>query len=278
MEVHVHTVAGYQGERLYTRWYPPQASSKGTVVWIHGYAEHSGRYEGIIQYLSERGWGSIAWDLRGHGRSTGRRGFITDVEEYLYDLTAVWTHWREKVGGSAVLFGHSLGGLIALRYRQKYSEIWTPAATLISAPLIQLKMEVPGWKKTLAGVAARFFPTLSLPSGLDPKLLTHDEAAALAYAQDHLVFRIATAGWFSAIQRAQAELWKDLPLLTEGHFLFLLPEEDPICDSQAAQRFFHHLPAENKKLITYPNSYHEPLHETFRAKVYQDIANYLDSI
>lgn len=278
MEMHVHTVPGYQGERLYTTWYPPVGQPRGTVVWVHGYAEHSGRYEAVVRHLAQQGWGSLTMDLRGHGRSTGRRGFVTDLEEYLYDLTAIWTHWREKVHAPAVLFGHSLGGLIVLRYRQKYGEIWTPAATIISAPLIQLRLEVPGWKKALGNVAARLFPTLSLPSGLDPKQLTHDEEAALAYAQDPLVFRTATAGWFSAVQRAQSELWRDVPRLTEGRYLFLLPEQDPVCDTGAAQRFFHHLPAAEKKLILYPDSYHEPLHETFRERVYHDLSTYLQTI
>lgn len=278
MEMHVHTVAGYQGERLYTAWYPAERHAQGTVVWVHGYAEHSGRYEAVIKYLAERGWGSLTMDLRGHGRSTGRRGFITDLEEYLYDLTAVWTHWREKITPPAVLFGHSLGGLIVLRYRQKYSDLWSPAATIISAPLIQLKLHVPGWKKTLGRVAARLFPTLSLPSGLEPGDLTHDREEALAYAQDPLVFRTATAGWFAAVQRAQAALWRDLPRLAEGKYLFLLPDQDPICDSDATQRFFHHLPAPDKKIIVYENSYHEPLHETFREKVYHDLIQYLQAL
>ncbi|MCX8112117.1 MAG: lysophospholipase [Bacteroidia bacterium] len=276
--MHVHTVAGYQGERLYTTWHPPYASPKGTVIWVHGYAEHSGRYRGIVDYLAQRGWGGVAWDLRGHGRSTGRRGFVTDLEEYLYDLTAIWTHWREKIHFPVVLFGHSLGGLIVLRYSQKYAEVWRPAAILISAPLIQLKMEVPSWKRALGHVAARLFPTLSLPSGLQPGQLTHDEEAALAYAQDPLVFRTATAGWFAAIQRAQVELWRDLPRLTEGNYLFLVPDQDPVCNSDVTQRFFHQLPAASKKLILYSDSYHEPLHETFRSKVYEDILGYLNAL
>ncbi|MEN2992621.1 MAG: lysophospholipase [Bacteroidia bacterium] len=278
MEFYAHTVAGYQGEGLYTSWYPPSTTPRGSVVWIHGYAEHSGRYEAIARFLAKAGWGSLCWDLRGHGKSTGRRGFATDINEYLYDLTAVWTYWRAQMPTPIVLAGHSLGGLVALRYRQRYSEIWTPAATILSAPFIQLKMAVPPWKKLLGRVAAQFFPTLSLPSGLKPEALTHDPAEAQAYASDPLVFRIATAGWFAAVQRAQTELWRDLPLLNEGAYFFLVPEADPVCDSEATKRFFNHLPAPKKALLTYPDSYHEPLHETFREKVFEDILHYLNSL
>ncbi len=278
MEFHAHTVAGYQGERLYTAWYPPQAAPRGSIVWVHGYAEHSGRYGEVVQFLAQRGWGSLLWDLRGHGRSTGRRGFITDVEEYLYDLTAVWTHWREKMPTPVALFGHSLGGLIVLRYRQRYGEIGSPAATIVSAPLIQLRLEVPGWKKALGQVAARLFPTLSLPSGLEPTQLTHDPARARAYAEDPLVFRTATAGWFAAIQTAQVQLWKDLPHLSHGKYLFLLPEADPVCDPTATRRLYEHLPTPDKQLLTYPDAYHEVLHETFREQVYEQLAEYLASL
>jgi lysophospholipase len=279
MQVLLETIPGYEGERLYTAYYPASASEvRGTILWVHGYAEHSGRYLPIIEYLLERGWHSVAWDLRGHGRSTGRRGYISDIEEYLADLTAVWTHWHKRIPEPVVLFGHSLGGLIALRYRQKYSALWKPRLTIISAPLIQLKVKVPRYKRILAQIAAQFFPTLSLPSGLRPTDLTHDPAEAHAYATDPLVFKIATAGWFAAIQRAQIDLWKDLPRLTDEAFLFLIPEKDPICDSQAALRFYEHLPTPHKHLLTYPESYHEPLHETFRDKVFQDIAQFLQNL
>ncbi len=279
MQVLLETIPGYEGERLYTAYYPASTSeARGTILWVHGYAEHSGRYLPIIEYLLERGWHSVAWDLRGHGRSTGRRGYISDIEEYLADLTAVWTHWHKRIPEPVVLFGHSLGGLIALRYRQKYSTLWKPRLTIISAPLIQLKVKVPRYKRILAQIAAQFFPTLSLPSGLRPTDLTHDPAEAHAYANDPLVFKIATAGWFAAIQRAQIDLWKDLPRLTDEAFLFLIPEKDPICDSQAALRFYEHLPTPHKHLLTYPESYHEPLHETFRDKVFQDIAQFLQNL
>jgi alpha-beta hydrolase superfamily lysophospholipase len=279
MQVHLETIPGYEGERLYTAYYPaPALSARGTVLWVHGYAEHSGRYLPLIQYLLELGWHSIAWDLRGHGRSTGRRGYVSDLEEYLADLTAVWTHWHPRVPQPIVLFGHSLGGLIVLRYRQKYAALWKPRLTVVSAPLIQLKVKVPAYKRILGELAARFLPTLSLPSGLKPTDLTHDPAEAQAYANDPLVFKIATAGWFAAIQRAQADLWKDLPRLTDEAFLFLIPEKDPVCDSQATHHFFDHLPTPHKHLLAYPESYHEPLHETFREKVFQDIANFLQSL
>jgi lysophospholipase len=149
---------------------------------------------------------------------------------------------------------------------------------MISAPLLQLRLEVPAWKRAMGQVAARLFTTLSLPSGLEPSQLTHDPAEAQAYATDPLVFRTATAGWFAAVQRAQAEAWKDLPKLTTGRYLFLLPEADPVCDTPTAQRFYAHLPASQRALRLYPEAYHELLHETFRTKVFQDIAEYLSAL
>ncbi len=276
MEFGVQTLVTHGGERLYTAHYP--ARGRGTVLWVHGYAEHSGRYQAIITYLAQQGWSHIAWDLRGHGRSTGRRGYVTALEEYLLDLTAVWTHYKSKVSPPVVLAGHSLGGLIALRYLQQYGNLLRPAAVVISAPLIALKVEVPAWKRAMAGVAARFFPTLSLPSGLRPEDLTHDPVEARAYAEDPHVFKTATAGWFAAIQQGQIALWRAIPALAPYRFLFLLPEQDPVCDASVTKRFFGEIPTDSKKLISYPDGYHEPMHETFREKVYADLADYLKSL
>jgi len=58
------------------------------LLIVHGYGEHCGRYVHFMQWLAERGVACEAIDLRGHGRSPGRRGFVRRWEEYLDDLQA----------------------------------------------------------------------------------------------------------------------------------------------------------------------------------------------
>jgi acylglycerol lipase len=99
--------------QLVRSWRPTQAP-RATVVVVHGYAEHSGRYEHVGARLA--GAGIMAWstDLRGHGRSSGERASITAIGDLLADVQATLDRARAADPGCpAFLLGHSMGGLVA---------------------------------------------------------------------------------------------------------------------------------------------------------------------
>ena len=49
----------------------PVAEPRGQVLIVHGLGEHSGRWDHVAQFLSDRGLDVHAYDLRGHGLSGG---------------------------------------------------------------------------------------------------------------------------------------------------------------------------------------------------------------
>ncbi|REC60776.1 hypothetical protein DRF65_19395 [Chryseobacterium pennae] len=84
------------------------------VVITHGYTDHSGRYEEVARYLNQHQISVFAFDLRGHGQSTGERTAIQSFDEYVHDLD----HFVKSLGTVTPLFllGHSMGGLITYKY------------------------------------------------------------------------------------------------------------------------------------------------------------------
>ena len=58
---------------LFYRYYKAKNHKAGILI-IHGFAEHSGRYGHLITLLLEEGYSVFLFDLRGHGRSFGKRG------------------------------------------------------------------------------------------------------------------------------------------------------------------------------------------------------------
>ena len=62
---------------------------RAEVLLTHGLGEHASRYEHVAGYLAERGVRLHAYDLRGHGRSGGRRGDAPRYEALLEDLECV---------------------------------------------------------------------------------------------------------------------------------------------------------------------------------------------
>ncbi|MXZ46337.1 MAG: alpha/beta fold hydrolase [Chloroflexi bacterium] len=87
-----------------------QASpNRPPVVLMHGAANSSAVWRHWQEALVERGWGSHALDLRGHGRSEGSVDGAT-MSDYADDVAA----FVETLPETPVLMGWSMGGLVAL--------------------------------------------------------------------------------------------------------------------------------------------------------------------
>src|SRR5689334_20221070 len=102
------------GPDLYYASAMPSHGVKALLGIIHGYADHGDRYRHVMGALAEHGIGSIAIDLRGHGRALGARGFCNRFDEFLDDARELRRLVDERAKGAPMfLFGHSFGGLVA---------------------------------------------------------------------------------------------------------------------------------------------------------------------
>ena len=263
------------GTKLHTVFMPSKEGVAkyplATILWIHGFGEHIGRYERHFQYFSDFGYNSIGFDLRGHGRSSGARAYINRFEEYLDDVLAVYQHYKENLATPVFLVGHSMGGLILIRFLQLHGEEIPYKTAVASSPLLGIKMKVPAWKDFLGNLAAKIYPKLSIPSGLDPTYISHDQAVVSQYIQDNLVLKIATAGWFSEIK-------KHLPLAHQEaraiprNFHILMAGNDQLVDTNATKEFYKKLdPSIEKSLTVYEGWYHEIFNEPERQKALQQL-------
>ena len=128
------TLEGHGG-RLAARTWSGDGPPSHVVLLAHGYGEHVGRYETTAAALVDRGAVVHAVDHVGHGKSAGERVHVDDVEHVVDDLRRVDLRAREGHPGlPVVLVGHSMGGLIAARYAQRYGD--TLAALVLSGPLV----------------------------------------------------------------------------------------------------------------------------------------------
>ena len=182
----------------------PQA--RGTIVVVHGYCEHRGRYRHVAAHLNRHGYHVLVGDLRGHGESGGPRAFVRRFADYLADVQAFLAAAAELSRGSVparkpILLGHSMGGLVGLQFALNHPEALHALA--LSSPFLGLKIVVPGWKRTLGLVASVLSPTLRLPSGLSAAELSHDPEVGRLYDADPLVTHEATARWFTETTAAQ---------------------------------------------------------------------------
>jgi alpha-beta hydrolase superfamily lysophospholipase len=152
---------------------------------VHGIAEHSGRYEHVGGWLADGGLNVTAADLRGFGGSGGRRAYVDRWSQHHDDLEERLANVRADADGRPiVLYGHSLGGLIALGYVLAEPPRPLPDALVLSAPA--LDSTVPGWKRAVAAVVARVAPTASLKNAFDGGSLSRDPSVGQRYLEDPL--------------------------------------------------------------------------------------------
>jgi pimeloyl-ACP methyl ester carboxylesterase len=181
------TIKTSNGE-LYAEEFVPAGGPAGVVLVTHGYMEHCGRYRELARVIVDAGWACLTYDVRGHGKSPGDRGFVASFDEFLADFRlALAAAKRLAPGKPVVLLGHSHGSLITLRALTGDSPP-DACAAIVSSPYLAPKYAVPTWQRVLAKVASRLVPKLTQPSPLRSEDLTHDPAKIAAHKADKLLF------------------------------------------------------------------------------------------
>jgi alpha-beta hydrolase superfamily lysophospholipase len=241
----------------------------------HGYAEHAGRYEEFTAHLVGRGFAVAALDHRGHGRSGGPRGHCLNFKEFVADLhTLAGEAGRWWPGPPRLLFGHSLGGLIAILYLLEHPD--TVRAAVVTGPALRVPDPRPRVLRWVATLLARVVPRLSFSSNLDPAALARDPKVGQAYVADPLVHRSATAGFVRALAAAQARA------LGEAHklrtpLLVLHGDADRLVEASGSTELARALTCPHEIEIL-PGYYHELLNEppAERARVLAAIDRWFD--
>lgn len=268
------TLGGEAGPEIHWSSLVPREAAAHVVV-VHGYGDHGGRYQELAEELFARGIATWRLDLRGHGHSGGARGDVLRHSDYLDDLERLLALARGRGAAPLFLLGHSHGGLVVLRHLLATQGAGVEGA-ILSAPYLQLAFEPPRWKLAAGEILRHVAPSLSIPSGIEPSMLTRD-AERLAWTEaDPLFFATTTPRWFHQVRRAQAEVRERggelrLPLLV------LLPLADPVVRAKATETFFGTVASSDKELIAFPEALHEIFNElpALRARAIDAVATWV---
>ena len=205
-------IIGPNGDVLATRQWPAVGRRKlASVLIVHGLGEHSGRYDQVARRLAGKGIDVHGFDLRGFGASGGRRAWVDRWSDYHDDVEARLVQVRELARGRpVVLYGHSMGGLVALGYvltsRPK------PDLLVLTAPA--LDAQVPEWKRRLAQVLSGVVPRLQIRNGFDGSVLSRDPTVGAAYLADPLTYGRTTLRLGGEMVREQERIRSSLDQLT----------------------------------------------------------------
>ncbi len=241
---------------------------------VHGYGDHGGRFRDAMLWLAARGIASSAVDLRGHGRSEGRRGAVRRWDDYLTDLDRFAS---ALIGGNHLalpcfLLGHSHGGLVVAAAAERTR--LDVAGCILSAPYLNSLVQVPAYKRRLAALLEPILPDLGVPSGLKHEWMSDDSELLEESRHDPLLLRIATPRWFREHQEAQQAAMHDacrftLPLLT------LVASKDVVSDPVAIRAFHDATGSADRTLHVFPDARHELLRDTCREEVLACICDWI---
>ncbi|MFA5390061.1 MAG: lysophospholipase [Candidatus Omnitrophota bacterium] len=253
------------GTRIFYRFYPAPGA-RHTVIMLHGYGEHSGRYEkfpGKMGCLSAQ---FAVMDFRGMGRSEGIRGHVGFFDDYLGDVTAFVEHLRKShsIPQKFILFGHSLGGLVGVLWAMKNPE---PVKLLIlSAPFLGLRFS--RIIRPLNCLIRVFAPGFIYRNPVRSRTLSHDPAEIAIHRKDPLILRHISTRLVGEIARCTETLRKQHILSVPFPVHMLVPGKERIVAPAASRRFFDRLVSPCKERTFFNGFFHEIFNEQDQQKAF----------
>ena len=155
-------------------WWIPMKRARGTVLYCHGNAGNITNRIGVYRYLHRMKLNVFAFDYRGYGRSEG----VPSEKGVCADARAAWDHLSQELEESPeriVLFGHSLGGAIAIDCATKRACAGLVAQSTFTNIKEMAKVRYPGVPLHL--IATNRFRSLDKVRHLEiPKLFIHGTA------------------------------------------------------------------------------------------------------
>ena len=256
------------------RWEAEVGSPRAVVCLVHGLGEHSGRYQRLAGRFVEAGFAVSAIDLRGHGESPGHKG-DTRFAPAMEDIDALLRDSAERWPGVPVfLYGHSLGALLAVLYLLDHPA-QRPAGAVVSAIGLHSALREQRLKVRAARVLGRLTPNLRVKSGIDPVVLSRDEAVVEAYRRDKLVHGFASMGFGLDAMQAIDGILAGKP--NPGVPLLLIHGgEDQLAYASGARELAAAWP-EVCELHVYDRLFHEVHNEPEQEQVFEDVRKWMEA-
>ncbi len=283
-----------------TELVPDSGKPVGILQISHGMSEHSKRYVPFMEFMCRQGYVCVIHDHRGHGESLKKKedlGYFYDVTgEYIVeDLHQVTLYIKKKYPGlPLILFGHSMGSLVARCYIKRYDgEL--KKLILCGAPcgnplvnagifLTRALYKIKGGDyrsqmihKLAMGAYSRRFPNEG-PNGW----ICSDKSQIEKYELDEESGFMFTVNGYQNLFLLLKKTFSKKGWQMENPkmpILFIAGEEDPVIGGkkkfQDSIMFLRKRGYQEIGSRLYEGKRHELLNEDIRARVYQDVADWI---
>ncbi|WP_179151866.1 alpha/beta hydrolase [Oceanobacillus senegalensis] len=266
------TFTGKGGIKLFYRAGFPETNPRAAVIMVHGLGDHSGGFQPIQEILLEQGYAVYGFDLRGHGRSSGKRGFIQSWEDYRKDLHA----FRRLVVKDFpdlphYILSHNLGGIIGLDYVIYHGK--DIAGLIAISPAISYKTS--RTEKIIFAIMGRMKPDYKLNNRQRYDLLTQDPLMIEKLKTDELRHSFVTPGLGKYLLKTLKVLDQKAASI-QIPVLFQFGLDDEITPQEKVHQYFETVSSKDKQLLDYENMRHRPFDDLEREVFLNDLVTWLN--
>ena len=261
------------GLDIFGQAWSPGSEPKALICLLHGFGEHSGRYPLFAEYVTHAGYSLFNFDLRGHGRSGGKRGHTPSVDALMDDIGIFLDKAEERFPAlPRFLYGHSFGGSLVLNYALRRRPKIRGAVA--SGPLLRLALKLPPFTVTVARIMNLVWPSLVVNTKKDGSAVSRDPEVNRGYEDDPLVHNSASGRTFVCIR--QAGEWaighaSELNIPT----LIMHGSKDKFTSVEASREFAGRC-GKNCTLKIWEGLYHELHSEPEKDEVFKYLIEWLD--
>ncbi len=259
---------------LHGQGWEPDIPPKAVICLVHGLGEHCSRYDHVAETFNQAGFALLSFDLRGHGRSEGRRGHAPNYPALMADISQLLNEAASRYPNRpCFLYGHSLGANLAIHYA--LTERPPLAGVIASAALLRLAYKPPAWKTALLRSMHALQINMTISSGLNDTDLSRDINVIRTYRNDPLTHKRITPSL--AVNMLRYGEW-NLKHAAEFPVPLLLMhgDADRITSAEAAREFAAHTIA-GCTLKIWEGLYHELHNEPEKQEVLAQILNWLEN-
>ena len=215
------------------------------VISIHGVGEHLNRHQYISELLGQD-FNILQFDLRGHGKSGGKRAYVDSFKDYYEDLFEILEFLRTEYKPMKYsIIGHSMGALIAAGFLEKFvRDDFYPSLVFLSSPPI-LVGGIAG--KIVEFTPIKFLESLSkfpfsyeLPDMVNINFLSHDARIHEQYLHDDLnCLKLHTKLILNLVLSSKEVFSK--PIRPKCPAVCIVGSEDKVVNVNAIEEYFNQL-------------------------------------
>ncbi len=259
---------------LFVKPWLPERKPRACVLVVHGLAEHSGRYEHVAQFLNQKGYAVFGYDMRGHGRSGGKRIYMNSFDQHVEDLDLVFNHIKSEYGDLPFfILAHSMGTTVALKYLlDKSPEI---TGVILTGTAIMAGADISPLLISLSGIVGALMPRLPTVS-LNSNTVSRDPAIVQAYLDDPFVYNGKLPARTGAeLNRAFGYIQENMHNL-QTPLLIMHGSADQLTNPEGSVRLHETISSVDKSLVMWPGLYHEIMNEPEKTEVLKEIGGWIE--